>query len=150
MGSYGLEDVDGRKRIVQYSADKNGFVAYIKTNEPGTSDEDAADAYYNGVDWNTGKWLYDFSIKHEKDPWGKSKDTWGKSTDPWGKSDDKWSKSEDKWSKADKKTGWSASARHEVNVGVLGVKGQLFMDPKTRQLYEAIDEKHVVPLGKTA
>lgn len=93
VGSYGLADIDGRKRVVQYSADKNGFVAFIKTNEKGTSDEDAADAYYNGVDWNNGKWLYDFSIKHEKDSWGKK----------------------DKWSKSDKYKEWSASERHEVN-----------------------------------
>lgn len=108
--------------MVQYSADKNGFVAYIKTNEPGTSDEDAADAYYNGVDWNSGKWLYDFSIDH---------DSWGKG----------WS------SKGDKKkyNGWSASGRSEVKSNL---KGQIFMDPKTKRLYEAIDDDHVVPLDR--
>lgn len=46
-------------------ADKGGFRASIKTNEPGTSDEDAADATYNGADWNKGKWMYDASIKHD-------------------------------------------------------------------------------------
>lgn len=135
-----MADIDGRKRIVQYSADKNGFVAYIKTNEPGTSDEDAADAYYNGVDWNSGKWLYDFSIKHDKG-WGKSDKGWGKSSDKgWGKSD-KGGKKKD--------YGWSASARHEVNSNS-PLKGQIFLDPRTRELYEAIDETHVIPLGKKA
>lgn len=91
VGSYGLADVDGRKRVVKYSADKKGFVAYIKTNEKGTSDEDAADAIYNGLDWNTGKWLYDFNIKHDKSPWPKH----------------------DKWSKSDKHKAWAASEKQE-------------------------------------
>lgn len=130
IGSYGLMDVDGRKRIVQYSADKNGFVAFIKTNEKGTSDEDAADAYYNGVDKSHGKWLYDFSIKHDKG--------WGSSWDPWGKSD-----------KGKKKDyGWGASERHEVRVPQKGETGQLYEDPDTNILYKAIDDQHVVPFGR--
>lgn len=34
-GSYGLHDKDGRMRVVHYKADKRGFRAVIKTNEPG-------------------------------------------------------------------------------------------------------------------
>lgn len=34
-GSYGLHDKDGRMRVVHYKADKKGFRAVIKTNEPG-------------------------------------------------------------------------------------------------------------------
>ena len=49
-GSYGLKDVDGRERIVQYVADKGGFRAKILTNEPGTGNADTAGAIYNGPD----------------------------------------------------------------------------------------------------
>jgi hypothetical protein len=49
-GEYTLKDVDGRERKVQYVADKKGFRAKIKTNEPGTGSVDAADAIYNGAD----------------------------------------------------------------------------------------------------
>ncbi|XP_025016509.1 uncharacterized protein LOC112538804 [Tetranychus urticae] len=80
-GSYGLHDSKGRLRIVKYTAGKGGFVASIKTNEPGTSDEDAAAAFYNGKDHDHGKWKYDVKTHHEK-----GKDDWGK--DHWGKHDD--------------------------------------------------------------
>lgn len=46
-GSYGLTDVDGRTRLVNYQADKYGFVATVDTNEPGTGREDAANAAYS-------------------------------------------------------------------------------------------------------
>lgn len=49
-GSYGLHDVDGRLRVVEYVADKHGFRAKIRTNEPGTANKDAAAAVYNGPD----------------------------------------------------------------------------------------------------
>ncbi|GFW27176.1 cuticle protein 10.9 [Trichonephila clavipes] len=35
-GSYSLNDVDGRKRVVEYVAGADGFTAVIRTNEPGT------------------------------------------------------------------------------------------------------------------
>lgn len=41
-GSYGLVDIDGRSRVVNYVADKLGFRAAIKTNEPGTAPAAAA------------------------------------------------------------------------------------------------------------
>jgi len=44
-GSYGYTDGHGIYRQVDYVADKNGFRATIKTNEPGTSDEDSADVH---------------------------------------------------------------------------------------------------------
>lgn len=34
-GSYSLADIDGRVRKVEYVADKLGFRAAVKTNEPG-------------------------------------------------------------------------------------------------------------------
>lgn len=43
VGSYGLRDVDGRVRIVNYVADAQGFRADVRTNEPGTdATKDAA------------------------------------------------------------------------------------------------------------
>ncbi|XP_015787511.1 uncharacterized protein LOC107364602 [Tetranychus urticae] len=73
-GVYGLKDKDGRARLVKYIADKNGFQAAIKTNEPGTSDADAADAAYNGADGSKGKWSYDVSVKDSGK--SKGKDSW--------------------------------------------------------------------------
>ena len=46
-GSYGLTDTDGRTRLVNYSADKHGFVATVDSNEPGIGREDAANAAYS-------------------------------------------------------------------------------------------------------
>jgi len=37
VGSYGLRDIDGRVRVVNYVADGLGFRASIATNEPGTA-----------------------------------------------------------------------------------------------------------------
>lgn len=53
-GSYGYHDVNGVYREVTYVADKDGFRAKIKTNEPGmlTAKEPAAthiDSYYPSV-----------------------------------------------------------------------------------------------------
>ncbi|XP_053202565.1 uncharacterized protein LOC128389923 [Panonychus citri] len=73
-GVYGLKDKDGRARLVKYVADKNGFNAEIKTNEPGTSDADTAAATYNGADGNKGKWSYDVSVKDSGK--SKGKDSW--------------------------------------------------------------------------
>lgn len=54
-GSYGIQDVDGRMRVVDYWADKkNGFVAKIRSNEPGVSNQDSADAIFNGLDKHGG------------------------------------------------------------------------------------------------
>lgn len=36
VGSYYIGDIDGRQRSVHYIADKLGFRAQVKTNEPGT------------------------------------------------------------------------------------------------------------------
>lgn len=41
-GSYGLRDLDGRTRIVNYVADGAGFRANIQTNEPGVEPKDPA------------------------------------------------------------------------------------------------------------
>lgn len=37
IGSYGFTEADGRHRIVDYIADKHGFRAHVRTNEPGTA-----------------------------------------------------------------------------------------------------------------
>lgn len=42
-GSYALMDPDGRMRMVYYKADAMGFRATVKTNEPGTANENPAD-----------------------------------------------------------------------------------------------------------
>ncbi|KAM7283056.1 hypothetical protein ISCGN_000220 [Ixodes scapularis] len=45
-GSYYLGDIDGRHRHVEYVADKLGFRAVVKTNEPGTKTSAPASAPY--------------------------------------------------------------------------------------------------------
>ena len=42
IGSYGFTDAHGLQRIVEYVADHHGFRANIKTNEPGTANQDPA------------------------------------------------------------------------------------------------------------
>ena len=45
-GSYGFKDSEGIFREVEYEASKDGFkVSSIKTNEPGTDNEDPADVH---------------------------------------------------------------------------------------------------------
>ncbi|XP_022695401.1 cuticle protein 16.8-like [Varroa jacobsoni] len=46
QGEYFIRLADGRSRSVRYTADANGFVAKIETNELGTESKDAADATY--------------------------------------------------------------------------------------------------------
>ncbi|XP_075745415.1 uncharacterized protein LOC119178401 isoform X2 [Rhipicephalus microplus] len=41
-GSYGYQDANGVYRHVEYVADKKGFRAWIKTNEPGTTNQEPA------------------------------------------------------------------------------------------------------------
>ncbi|RWS24581.1 structural constituent of cuticle-like protein, partial [Leptotrombidium deliense] len=48
VGSYGLQDADGRVRTVKYVADGHGFRAHISTNEPGTAAGGSAAAIVNG------------------------------------------------------------------------------------------------------
>jgi len=50
IGSYGLRDIDGRIRIVNYVADDGGFRADIKTNEPGVEPKDSAATRVNKPD----------------------------------------------------------------------------------------------------
>ncbi|GIY51546.1 cuticle protein 14 isoform a [Caerostris darwini] len=47
IGSYGLQEADGRTRIVNYIADANGFRVDIKTNEPGIESKDSASTSVN-------------------------------------------------------------------------------------------------------
>ncbi|CAL1288810.1 unnamed protein product [Larinioides sclopetarius] len=44
-GSYGFTDEHGHYRSVEYIADKEGFRASIKTNEPGTESQNPADVH---------------------------------------------------------------------------------------------------------
>lgn len=46
-GSYGLRDIDGRTRIVNYVADAAGFRAAIQTNEPGVEPKDSSNVAIN-------------------------------------------------------------------------------------------------------
>ncbi|XP_022705376.1 adult-specific rigid cuticular protein 15.7-like [Varroa jacobsoni] len=47
VGSYYLGEIDGRHRSVEYQADKLGFRANVKTNEPGTKTSEPAFASYH-------------------------------------------------------------------------------------------------------
>jgi len=47
VGSYGLRDIDGRVRVVNYVADGAGFRANIQTNEPGVEPRDPASVLIN-------------------------------------------------------------------------------------------------------
>ena len=42
-GSYGYRDATGIYRHVSYEADKNGFHAVVRTNEPGVGNKNSAD-----------------------------------------------------------------------------------------------------------
>ncbi|XP_003740053.1 adult-specific rigid cuticular protein 15.7-like [Galendromus occidentalis] len=53
VGSYYIGDIDGRHRTVHYVADKAGFRAQIKTNEPGTKTSYAAAAAYHSANGPT-------------------------------------------------------------------------------------------------
>lgn len=44
-GVYGYIDKDGIHRLVEYVADEHGFRANVKTNEPGTKNENPADIH---------------------------------------------------------------------------------------------------------
>jgi len=47
VGSYGLRDIDGRTRVVNYVADAGGFRANIQSNEPGVEPKDPASVLIN-------------------------------------------------------------------------------------------------------
>jgi hypothetical protein len=47
VGSYGLRDIDGRTRVVNYVADAGGYRANIQTNEPGVEPKDPAAVLIN-------------------------------------------------------------------------------------------------------
>ncbi|KFM72673.1 Cuticle protein 14 isoform a, partial [Stegodyphus mimosarum] len=50
IGSYGLKHNDGTHRIVDYVADKDGFHAHIRSNEPGVASSEAAHATITRTD----------------------------------------------------------------------------------------------------
>ncbi|UYV75087.1 hypothetical protein LAZ67_12002435 [Cordylochernes scorpioides] len=49
VGSYTLQDDDGRQRTVEYVADETGFRASVRTNEPGTKSESPADVVFEST-----------------------------------------------------------------------------------------------------
>lgn len=61
IGSYYLGEIDGRHRSVEYVADKLGFRASVKTNEPGTKTSEPAFAPINSA---FGKTIPSGSIHH--------------------------------------------------------------------------------------
>lgn len=108
-GSYGLHD-GWNTRVVHYVADKHGYRAVIKTNEPGTGNMDAANAIYNGPDQHGHS---DIEVHtgshgghHKEDHWGGHHEKhhdhkgWGhedKHHDKHEKHEDHWNKKEDHW-----------------------------------------------------
>ncbi|GFS52716.1 cuticle protein 10.9 [Nephila pilipes] len=42
-GSYTVNNLEGHSRVVEYIADENGFRAVVKSNEPGTTNQNPAD-----------------------------------------------------------------------------------------------------------
>ncbi|KFM73211.1 Cuticle protein 10.9, partial [Stegodyphus mimosarum] len=49
VGSYTLAVDDGRRRVVEYIADQDGFRATIDTNEPGTDVQNPADVVFHSA-----------------------------------------------------------------------------------------------------
>lgn len=43
QGSYTVTNLEGHTRVVEYVADENGFRATVRTNEPGTANQNPAD-----------------------------------------------------------------------------------------------------------
>ncbi|XP_055939722.1 cuticle protein 16.8-like [Argiope bruennichi] len=60
VGSYTIAVEDGRRRVVDYVADQNGFRATIDTNEPGTDVQNPADVVFHsaGLDSRTQTTAY--------------------------------------------------------------------------------------------
>ena len=55
-GSYGLRDIDGRVRVVNYVADAHGYRANVQTNEPGVDpSQDPASVLINKAAAIVGK-----------------------------------------------------------------------------------------------
>jgi len=42
-GSYTVNNLEGHTRVVEYIADEDGFRAVVKSNEPGTANQNSAD-----------------------------------------------------------------------------------------------------------
>lgn len=42
VGSYSFTDLEGNNRVVEYTADDDGFNAVVRTNEPGTANQNPA------------------------------------------------------------------------------------------------------------
>lgn len=69
-GSYGFQDKNGIVREVEYVADKHGFRAVVKTNEPGTAPKDPA-----YVKMNSNPIHIDYKPEYKSEHgYGKSKD----------------------------------------------------------------------------
>ncbi|UYV73579.1 hypothetical protein LAZ67_10004142 [Cordylochernes scorpioides] len=58
-GSYGFRDPhDGRYRHVDYVADEHGFRAQVRTNEPGTANQNPADVHLQVEQQHGGRYFY--------------------------------------------------------------------------------------------
>lgn len=58
QGSYGFTDENGVYREVHYIADKSGFRAQVKTNEPGTKSVNPADVeLYSSAKYDDGEFF---------------------------------------------------------------------------------------------
>ncbi|EEC14131.1 cuticular protein, putative, partial [Ixodes scapularis] len=68
IGSYGLRDIDGRVRVVNYVADSQGFRADVQTNEPGVVSKDPAGVTINRTPSVLPLPAVGFTIREDNDP----------------------------------------------------------------------------------
>ncbi|XP_015926268.1 cuticle protein 10.9 [Parasteatoda tepidariorum] len=52
IGSYGYTDAHGIHRLVDYVADEHGFRAKVRTNEPGTANQDPASVHMQSTSYH--------------------------------------------------------------------------------------------------
>ncbi|XP_040356622.2 uncharacterized protein LOC121046448 [Ixodes scapularis] len=68
IGSYGLRDIDGRVRVVNYVADSQGFRADVQTNEPGVVSKDPAGVTINRTPSVLPLPAVGFTLREDNDP----------------------------------------------------------------------------------
>lgn len=70
IGSYGLSRVDGTHRVVDYVADKNGFRAEVRSNEPGVISAESADASISKLHGDLPLSVAATSVEDSESPYG--------------------------------------------------------------------------------